>query len=218
MTTLSTLRSRVSFGLGQKGGINDQIDNALNEATLRHVLRTKPKEMQATKTFSAANATAAYNIVSTVGVSDLYAVLYVRNNTDDLPLMQGNETEYNNSKQDSTVSSNLGRPNKWLHIEDDLVLYEQIPDSTSRTISVRYLKRPATMTSAVDFPLDEHHERPVEQLAKALVWADLGNDAKFTSSMNIYQQMAFERQEPEMLEDEHSMFHIQPLDGLYDAD
>lgn len=216
MTTLATMRSNVSFGLGAKGGINSQIDNALNEATLQHVLTVKPKEMQATETFSTSSATAAYNLATATGSTDIYAILYVRNTTDDLPLILGDETEWNNSRQDSSVSSNLGRPNKWIHIEDDIVLYSMIPDSTTRTISLRYLKRPPTMTSAVAFPLNEEHERPVEQLAKALLWIDLGNDAKATAAKALYDQMISVRMEPVGVEDEQSMFHLQPLDNLYD--
>lgn len=213
------MRSRVSFGLSNKGAIDSRIDNNLNEATLQHTLRVRPKEMQKSTTFSVSNATAAYNIDSTVATdADLYAVLYVRNNTDDVPLLQAVETDWNNAQRDTSVSSNLGEPHKWLHIEDDLILFEQIPDSTSRTIAVRYLRRPATMTSSVDFPLLEEHERPVEQLAKALTWLDLGNTEKARAAFESYEMLVNGRQQPEQTEDEHSHFQLMPVDNLYEAD
>lgn len=217
MTTLATMRSRVALALGNKQGLNDTIDLNLNEATLQHTMRVKPKEMQKTATFSVSSATAAYNLSSNVG-SDVYAVMFVRNTTDDDPLSQGTEREWHNSNQDTSQSSNLGKPHRWVHIEDDIVLFAQIPDSTSRTIQVRYLQRPATMTSAVDFPLNEEHERPVEQLAKALTWLDIGNETKAGASFNAYEALLTARFQPEEVEDEHGVFQVHPISNLDGAD
>lgn len=216
--TLAQMRSRVKVAMGNKSGIDDTIDNNLNEATLQHTITVRPKEMQTSDTFTTTSTQAEYDITSDLSISDCYAVLYVRDNTDDVPLEQGNETEYNNSRQDSSVTSNLGDPRKWVHIEDSLVLYAQIPDSTSRTIKWRYLKRPATMTSAVDFPLFDEHIRPVEQLAKAYTWLDLGNEAKAQAALESYQRIISGRFSPEEMEDESPEMRLTPVHNLVVGD
>ena len=215
--TLAQMRSRVAFALGNKSGINDFIDRNLNEATLQHTLRVHPKEMQTSTTFSTTGAIAEYGISDgdTVNVSDLYGILYVRDSTDDVPLEQGNETEWNDSKQSLTDTSRHGDPRKWLHIERKLVLYAQIPNTDSRTIKVRYLKRPATMTSSVDFPLNDEHIRPVEQLAKALTWLDLGNEEKAQAALAAYETLVAERFEPIDIEDMSPEFRFTPVHNLY---
>ena len=216
MTTLATMRSRVKLALANKQGIDTTIDQNLNEATLQHTFRVRPKEMQTSTTFSTTGAIAeyGYGISDTIAVSDLYAFLYVRDNTDDVPILQGNETEWNDSRQSLTDTALHGDPRKWLHIESKLVLYAQIPDTTSRTIKVRYLKRPATMTSSVGFPLNTEHERPVEQLAKALSWLDLGNEAKAAAAMAAYEALITTRFEPLDMEDMSPEFHFTPVHNL----
>lgn len=213
MATLVQMRGRVKLALGNKQGIDDTIDRNINEATLQHVLRVRPKEMQTSKSFSVTSAQAEYTF-SSLSVTDCYSILYVRDTTDDVPLEQGNETEYNNSRQDSSVTSNLGDPRKWLHIENKIVLYAQIPDSTTRTVKFRYLKRPATITTSVDFPLNDEHIRPVEQLAKALTWLDLGNEAKATSANASYEALVANRFSPEEMEDESPEMRLTPVHNL----
>jgi hypothetical protein len=210
------MRSRVKLAMANKTNIDDTIDRNLNEATLQHTLRVRPKEMQTSTTFSTTGAIAeyGYGISDTIAVSDLYAFLYVRDSTDDVPLVQGNETEWNDSRQSLTDTALHGDPRRWLHIERKLVLYAQIPDSTSRTIKVRYLKRPATMTSSVDFPLNDEHIRPVEQLAKHLTWLDLGNEEKAIAALNSYEALLATRQQPLDMEDMSPEFRFTPVHNL----
>ena len=217
MATLAQMRGRVKLALGNKAGIDSTIDNNLNEATLQHTLRVHPKEMQTSTTFSTSGATAeyGYGISDTIAVSDLYAILYVRDSTDDIPLVQGNETEWNNSKQSLTDTSMHGDPRRWLHIERKLVLYSQIPNGDTRTIKIRYLKRPATITSSVDFPLNDEHIRPVEQLAKALTWLDLGNEEKAAAALQAYETLVSQRFEPIDLEDMSPEHQFYPVHNLY---
>lgn len=216
MATLAQMRSRVKLAMANKTNIDDTVDRNLNEATLQHVLRVQPKEMQTSTTFSTTGAIAeyGYGVSDTIAVSDLYAFLYVRDSTDDVPIIQGNETEWNDSKQSLTDTAMHGDPRKWLHIESKLVLYAQIPDSTSRTIKVRYLKRPATMTSSVDFPLNDEHIRPVEQLAKHLTWLDIGNEEKAMAALNSYEALLATRLSPLQLEDVSPEFHFSPVHNL----
>jgi len=210
------MRGRVKLALANKEGMDATINQNLNEATLQHTLRVHPKEMQTSTTFATTGAIAeyGYGISDTIAVSDLYAFLYVRDSTDDVPILQGNETEWNDSRQSLTDTALHGDPRKWLHIEKKLVLYAQIPDTTSRTIKVRYLKRPATMTSAVDFPLNAEHERPVEQLAKALTWLDLGNEEKAQAAVAAYESLIGARFEPVDFEDMSPEFRFTPVHNL----
>ncbi len=217
MTTLAAMRGRVKIGIGNKQGFDDQVDLALNEAQIQHVITVKPAESQESTTFSIVSATAAYNIITSVN-ADAYAIMYVRNTTDDEPLVQGTVYEWHLQNQDATVASNVGKPHKWAHVEDDLVLYDQIPDATARTIKVLYLTLPVLMTSAVDFELQKEHERPVEQLAKSMLWLDLGNEQKAASALQAYQELVAARFEPEQIEDENAIFQMQPIEGLYEAD
>ncbi len=217
MTTLVTMRGRVKTGIGGKQGFDTEVDLALNEAQIQHVITVKPAESQESATFSIVSATASYNIITNVN-ADAYAIMYVRNTTDDEPLVQGTVYEWHLQNQDGTVSSNVGKPHKWVHVEDDIVLYDKIPDATARTIKVLYLTLPVTMTTAVDFELQKEHERPVEQLAKSLLWLDLGNEAKAASALQAYQELVTSRFEPEQVEDENAIFQMQPIDNLYEAD
>jgi len=74
------------------------------------------------------------------------------------------------------------------------------------------------MTSSVDFPLREEHERPVESLAKALLWADLGNIQKAQAMQQVYQSLLNSRFEPEEVQDSQAMHFFQPMDNLYEDD
>jgi hypothetical protein len=111
--TLAQMRSRVKIMVGGKTQINDLIDDNINEAILQLTGEVRPQELKEDTTFSAVSTQSEYtfNVTgSDVGVTDLYAVLMVRDNTLDREIKQGDEYEFNRLKQDTTDSSSLGDP------------------------------------------------------------------------------------------------------------
>jgi len=66
----------------------------------------------------------------------------------------------------------------------------------------------------VNFPLNTEQERPVEQLAKALSWLDLGNEAKAAAAMAAYEALITTRFEPLDMEDMSPEFHFTPVHNL----
>jgi hypothetical protein len=70
------------------------------------------------------------------------------------------------------------------------------------------------MTSSVDFPLNDEHIRPVEQLAKHLTWLDLGNEEKAIAALNSYEALLATRQQPLDMEDMSPEFRFTPVHNL----
>jgi hypothetical protein len=212
--TLAQMRSRVKIMVGGKTQIDDLIDDNLNEAILQLTGEVRPQELKEDTTFSAVSTQSEYtfNVTgSDVGVTDLYAVLMVRDNTLDREIKQGDEYEFNRLKQDTTDSSSLGDPNRWVRMDNSLWLYNKIPDSTTRTIGLWYLQRPATMTASQDFPLNEEWRKPVERLAAALTWTDLNKPALAAMHMSAYREMIALKESPDGIEDEAPEAQMVPV-------
>lgn len=190
------------FNVGRKAGMDSKIDSNLNEATLQILKRMRPKEMQTVTTFSVADGDFDYTIAAAgdIAVADLYAILMVRNNTDDYRLTRGTLAEFESMKQSG--SSAKGRPYKWFHYGNNLFLYDRIPNSTARTIQVRYTKRPATMTSAVDFPLNDEWVNLTEELATSMSFANLNQFDKAQLHGQMFEALIQKMETPEQIEDE----------------
>jgi hypothetical protein len=135
----------------------------------------------------------------------------VRNDTDDEELLRGSMREYNRLKRDTTASSTLGKPTRWTRFGNYLVLYNKIPDSTTRTIRVTMIERPTTMDASNDFPLNEEWRKPVESLAAAMTWTHLNDMAKASLHMSHYREMITLRQKPEEKEREAPEAQIIPV-------
>jgi len=202
-TTLTVMRANVVFNVGRKAGMDAKIDANLNRATLQVVKRMRPKEMQTSTTFSTVEGDFDYTIASggDIAVADLYAILMVRNNTDEYRLTRGTLTEFEAGKQ--TGTSAKGKPYKWFHYGNNLFLYDRVPDSTARTIRVRYLKRPATMSSAsTTFPLNDEWIEVVEELATALTFSNLNQADKVSLHTAVFETLITKMETPEQIEDE----------------
>jgi len=201
--TLLAMRTRVKLRCGNKSGIDDVIDDNLNEATRQVVVEMKPQECWEDITFSTTSGTSNYSF-STIGVSTtVYAVLMVRDDTDDVEVLRGGIREYNRVRRDTDDSSNLGDPRRWTRQENSLILYSKIPDDATRTVRMTYLELPDEMSSDTDtFPLNEEWRLPVERLATALTWADLNDMNKHNMNMSLFREMLALRDKPESLEDE----------------
>ncbi len=202
MATLATMRANVVFNVGRKAGMDAKIDSNLNEATLQILKRMRPKEMQTVVTFTTTQADFDYTIAAAgnIAVANLYAILMVRNNTDDYRLTRGTLAEFESVKQSG--SSSQGKPHKWFHYGNNLFIYDRIPDSTTRTLQVRYTQRPATMTSSVNFPLNDEWVNLTEELATAMSFANLNQFDKAQLHGQMFESLIQKMETPEQIEDE----------------
>lgn len=200
---LSTVRNRVKLKVGNKSGIDDYIDEAINEAILQVIQEAKPQEMWATTTFSTSNATASYAFTgAAINKTDVYSILFVRDVTDDVEVKHTSYEVWNRYTQSTSNTSTLGAPRLWTRLGNNLILFSRIPDSTSRTIGITYLKRPTRLSADSDtFPLNDEWKRPVEELAAAYVFMDLNAADKSAAKKALYDDMMSRRTSPEAEED-----------------
>lgn len=203
-TTHSVMQTNVKLLCGNKNGIDDTITANINHAIKQLVMQMRPQEAWATTTFSTSSATATYAIGSgsAINVADFLAVLMVRNNTDDVEIKRGGMRSFNRNLQDTTNSSALGRPNRWARQGNNLILYNKIPDSTTRTIKLTYLKRPADISGTTAFPLNDEWIRPVELLAAALTFTDLNDNEHAQLKFAAYDKLLAAYDKPENIEEE----------------
>lgn len=201
--TLLDMRTRIKLRCGNKSNIDDNIDDNINEAIRQVVQEMKPQECWKDYTFSTVSGTSEYSF-TTIGVSNVaFAILMVRDDTDDVEVMRGGIREYNRIKRDNTDASNLGDPRRWTRAENNLILYSKIPNGDTRTVRMMCLEFPAEISSNTDsFPLNDEWRLPVERLATALTWADLNDMAKHNMHMSLFREMLAMREKPEGLEDE----------------
>lgn len=193
MATLAEMRAEVAVSLGNKAGMDATINNMLNEATLQLVMTVRPYESLEQQTVPTVNGTFAYDLAE-----DAYAIILVTDLTDTarpLSLRQGTLIEFYG------VSRAVGRPTKWVRSENQIYLYNRVPDSV-RSIEVLYLKRPATMTSSQDFPLNAEWVLPVIELATFLTFSRLNQSDKAKGKLEVYDIMLKARQTPLEIEDE----------------
>lgn len=213
--TLGTMRTKVKFEVGNKNGIDQIIDDAINDAIIEVVSAFQPQEMITSATGSTANQTSSYSFSSIFSATDVLAIVGVRNDTDDYRLKNGSLLEFLLSRTDTSSASNFGRPNKWTRQGDNLILYSMIPDSTSRTIRMYYVQRPAEITAdATAFPLNREWERPVALLGASYVWGSLNNVEKAGLKENQYAATVTRRETPEELEDESPERQLVPMSNV----
>lgn len=189
--TLSTIRARVAFKCGGVDNRDTYVDEAINEAILQVIQEGKPHEMETTTTWSSSTGTSSYSF-STIGCTDCYIPLFVRDNTNDYELKHRSYEEWNRYSH-STSSSSLGNPHLWTRFGNNIILWSRIPDSTSRTLQLTYLKFPTALsTDASTFPLNDEWQRPVDELAAGLLLRDL-NSPKAAEKFQIYQELLARR-------------------------
>jgi hypothetical protein len=202
MAALSDIRTDVKFMLGNRVGIDGQIDDNINMAIREIALTAKPQELWTFTTFTTSDATAEYAFSSmSTPVTDLMAVLFVRDNTKDVALKRGGISDYLNQKNSNSPPT--GNPNRWTRFANTLVLYSEIPDATSRTMRMLYLQRPAALSADSDtFPLNVEWEQPAKLLASAYTWLDLNNAEKAALKFQAYDRYMSTVDTPEELEQE----------------
>jgi hypothetical protein len=198
--TLATIRSRVSFKVGGKSGIDSILNENINEAILQVIQVAKPQEMWEDDTFTTSSGQAEYTF-SGISITNAMTVLFVRNVTEDYALQHTSYEVWNRYKQDTTSTSRLGDPHLWTRYQNGVILFGRIPDSTSRTIQWIYLKRPTRLSADGDtFPLNDEWKRPVEELAAALTLRDINSD-KAEAKFAAYYDLLSQRVPPEGEED-----------------
>jgi len=198
---LSTIRSRIKLRLGNKEGIDATITKNINEAILHLIRSFRPQEMWATASFNTVANTAAYTF-STMSATNIYAILMVRNTTSDIEIKRGGMRQFNRLKQDTSVTSTTGRPNRWTRQGNTFILYNRIPDAVY-AVKVTYLKRPAALSLDADtFPLNDEWQRPADTYATYLSWIDLNVSDKAAAELEIFNNLMSTFDKPEAIEDE----------------
>jgi hypothetical protein len=201
--TLGTMRTKVKFECGNKSGIDTVMNDAINDAIIEIASTFQPQELLASASGSTANQTSSYSFSSVFSITDLLAIVGVRNTTDDYRMKRGSMLEFMMQRKSTSNASGFGRPNKWARQGNNLILYSLIPDSTARTVEVYYVQRPAELTADADvFPLNREWERPVALLAASYVWGSLNNVEKSALKDQQYQATVSRRDTPEEMEDE----------------
>lgn len=201
--TLATMRTKVKFECGNKNGIDQIIDDAVNDAIIEVVSSFQPQEMTASATGATVDQTSAYAFAGVFSASDLLAVIGVRNDTDDYRLKRGSLLEFLKARTDTSSAANFGRPNKWARQGNSLLLYSMIPGATIYTMRLYYVQRPAEITTdTAAFPLNREWERPVTLLAASYVWGSLNNVEKAGLKEQQYSATVQRRETPEEIEDE----------------
>lgn len=227
MTTLATIRTRVKFQLGGRSNIDTRIDDNINAAIYQLIMEMKPQEMMTEVILkpntSTATAEYAFNdSTATVwgngqdtATEDILAIRMVRDDTDDVEILRGGLVAYNRANQDTTDSSNTGKPRKWTRRANTLILYDKLPDTSTRTLTVTYLKRPTELSTDSDtFPLNREWEKPTEYLATAICWQDLNNPGMAGARMQAYRDFLINMDKPESLEDETPEAQLVPMNNL----
>jgi hypothetical protein len=227
MTTLATIRTRVKFQLGGRSNIDTRIDDNINAAIYQLIMEMKPQEMQTEVILkpntSTATAEYAFNdSTATVwatgqdtATTDVLAILMVRDDTDDVEITRGGLVDYNRARQDTTTASNTGKPRRWTRRANTLILYDKLPDTSARTLTVTYLKRPTELSADADtFPLNREWEKPAEYLTTAICWQDLNRPDLSGAGMQAYRDFLVNMDKPESLEDETPEAQLVPMNNL----
>jgi hypothetical protein len=207
------MRATVKRMCGGVTQMDDAIDDNINEAILQLITEVRPDEVTEYTSFSCVANQAEYTFSGDISITDCYAVLMVRDETEDWEIKKGDEYEFNRLKQDTSNSATTGNPHRWIRLGNSLILYNKIPDGTN-TIGLWYLERSVTMTTSQDFPLNEEWRKPAERLAAAITWTDLNKPQLAQLHASAYREMVALRQNPGGIEDEVPEAQIVPTSNL----
>jgi len=192
------MRGRVKGSLGNKGNINDDVDNALNEAMWQIIWTHKPHEATNNTSFTTTASDYDYNFSDDLTDTEIYAPYMLFNSTDSRMLTNGSFEEFLRSRDTGT-----GEPSKWCRYKNQIILYKSIPDSTSRTIEVYYVKRLTRMNDETDtFPLNDEWIYPTEELATAIMFNRLKQFDAAEAHYRAYSAAVGTRDTPEMIDQE----------------
>lgn len=211
MATFGDLITRVKLRVGNKEEFDDQIKQNINRAILQVVKRELPQEVWIETTFSTINATESYTFAS-ISATDVYAIPLVRDDTDDIEIDMGSLEHFNMLKQDTSVTSNLGTPRNWVRRGNNIILYNQIPDATARTIKLTYIQRPTDLSADADvLALNDEWLQPIEHLATSMTWLDLGQLEKAGTFLTAYNAALGEDNAPKEVEDQYADAQVIPV-------
>ncbi len=200
MATLLQIRNRVKTSLGNKGNINDDIDNAINEAMFQLIWEQKPHEAINDLSFTTADGDYDYNFSDDLSDTEIYAPYLVFNSTDSYMLLSGSFEEFLRTRNDDASG---GRSSKWCRYKNNIILYKSIPGSTEKTIEVYYVKRLTKLAEPTDvFPLNDEWIYPVEELATAIMFNRLKQFPAAEAHYGAYRAAVGARDTPTMVDQE----------------
>lgn len=133
--TRTQLEDEVRFRVGDRTDINARITLAVQSAYDELVTSIRVPENQETSVMTTADGQSIYP-----GPTDLYAIVSIRNNTDGERLVPLDIRRYD--RIDQTLS---GKPTHYIWWRNEII-YTPIPDSTIRTMLMRYVRRLAGLT------------------------------------------------------------------------
>jgi hypothetical protein len=169
----------VRKSIGDRRDLDTELKKAMNEATQDIAAMFRVRNVIQNGSFTTTEGVATYSLGD-----EVYDVINARNDTDDVPLFPGDQTEYD--ALPANDSDDYGTPNKWFVDGEDLIIYNAVPDDTNFDITYRYIYRlPDMVGDTTVFPLPREWERPAKLLAKSYMFELLGQSDK---AIAAYQQ------------------------------
>lgn len=169
MTTRATLEADLKFRLGNPNDVDSQITLAIQYSYAELVTSIRIPETQESAVINL-DTSATY-----AGPPDLFAPVSLRNLTDGKQLTQ-RSIQWYDLQRDTTTT---GEPTVYVWWRNEIIL-QPPPDTTARTIQLRYLKRlPALSASATASALPAEWDEVIVQggLARMQDWLGLKQEA-----------------------------------------
>ena len=170
---------------------------AVNNAILELIYKIRMKEFHYTKAFSTAANTMAY-VLDAIE----FAVINVRDLTNNVPLSSREILQLDEVAKDLTVGA--GAPTKWTMWEDDVILFDEIPDDTY-SMQRRSLKRPTKLTAPTDvMPTQEEWDDIIITLSISKAFLSIGQLEQAASARQQVDAIVAGRKTPEQIKKEHT--------------
>lgn len=178
--TRAQLEADVKFRLGSRTDIDAQITSVVQMAYNELMTSVHIPEVQETAIMATSDGVPVYALPS-----DFYSLESVRNNTDGERLIQLSAKQY-----DEIRDTNLKqKPTHYLWWRNEITFYP-MPDSTQRTILLRYMKRlPALSTVNTTSALPREWDEVIEQGAVFRLYRWMGQKSEAQAEYAEYVAM-----------------------------
>jgi hypothetical protein len=167
--SLLTIRNQIITEIGGRDDLDDVIDDQVNYALQEISTMYNFEELETSSTMSCVDGEASYLMPS-----DLYVLWTVKDETDNNPLERKEYTTFD--KMDETTT---GTPKWYATFNKSLILFNKVPDDSTRTIRIRYWARHGTLADDADtITLPLEWERGVRLKSSCFVFGILDMDEK----------------------------------------
>jgi hypothetical protein len=160
-TTLKQVRDEIVKATG-RDDIDGTIDKNINASIIELIYKVKMREFHKTRTFNTSGSTEAYALQA-----DEFAVVSVRNNTDNKPITPRKITQ-----RDEIDTSIEKAPTHYTEWDEEILLFDGIPNGVYE-IELKALKRPTALSADSDpLPTPEEWDEAIRMLSLAKTLAN----------------------------------------------